>query len=51
MKVTLEQLQHTCNELENRNEIAIIEKYGRIGKFQTIAITSKNIICLYISVN
>ncbi|XP_071638120.1 odorant receptor 49b-like isoform X2 [Temnothorax longispinosus] len=38
MRFSLEQLQHACNELTNRNEIAIIEKYSRIGKFQTTAI-------------
>lgn len=43
MRFSLEQLQHACNELENRNEIAIIEKYGRIGKYQTTAILSKTL--------
>ncbi|XP_071560217.1 uncharacterized protein [Temnothorax nylanderi] len=38
IRFSLEQLQHACNELTNRNEIAIIEKYSRIGKFQTTAI-------------
>jgi len=47
MKFSLEQLQHACNELKNKNEIAIIEKYGRIGKNQTIAIMSK-ILYIYI---
>ncbi|KAL0109495.1 hypothetical protein PUN28_014512 [Cardiocondyla obscurior] len=39
MRLSLEKLQHTCNELKNEDEIAIIEKYSRIGKIQTIAIT------------
>jgi len=48
MRVSLEQLQHVCNEIKNKNEIAIIEKYGRIGKHQTRIITSKIIyICLH----
>jgi len=49
MRVSLEQLQHVCNEIKNKNEITIIEKYGRIGKHQTIIITSKYIhIYIYI---
>ena len=43
MRVSLEQLQRVCNEIKNKNEIAIIEKYGRIGKYQTRTITSKYI--------
>lgn len=41
MKFSLEQLQHIYNKLKNVNEIAIIEKYGRITKYQTITIISK----------
>lgn len=41
MRISLEQLQQTHNELENINEIAIIEKYGRIAKYEIIAIISK----------
>jgi len=41
MRVSLEQLQRVCNEIKNKNEITIIEKYGRIGKHQTRIITSK----------
>ena len=48
MRVSLEQLQRVCNEIKNKNEITIIEKYGRIGKHQTIIITSKIVyICLH----
>ena len=41
MRISLEQLQRVCNEIKNKNEIAIIEKYGRIGKHQTRIIMSK----------
>jgi len=41
MRVSLEQLQHVCNKIKNKNEIAIIEKYSRIGKHQTRKIMSK----------
>jgi len=52
MRVSLEQLQHVCNEIKNKNEIAIIEKYGHIGKHQTRIITSKsNNIYAYILMN
>ncbi|XP_011863554.1 PREDICTED: uncharacterized protein LOC105559676 isoform X2 [Vollenhovia emeryi] len=32
------QLQHICNELKDKNEIAIIEKYGYTAKCYTIAL-------------
>lgn len=41
MKYLLEELQQTVNELRNKNEIAIIEKYGYKGKRITIAIIGK----------
>ncbi|XP_025271224.1 uncharacterized protein LOC109610502 isoform X2 [Camponotus floridanus] len=39
MKNLLEQLLHTCNELSDENEIAIINEYGCNGKHYTVALT------------
>ncbi|XP_071560223.1 uncharacterized protein [Temnothorax nylanderi] len=38
VRLSLEQLQHTYNELKNGNEIAIIEKYSGIAKLYTITL-------------
>ncbi|XP_024878469.1 uncharacterized protein LOC112458884 [Temnothorax curvispinosus] len=38
VKELLIQLQHVCNELKDKNEIAIIEKYGYISKCYTVAL-------------
>lgn len=43
MKNLLEQLLHTCNELNDENEIAIINKYGCNGKNYTVGLTGKKI--------
>ncbi|KAL6260655.1 hypothetical protein P5V15_008174 [Pogonomyrmex californicus] len=48
VKLSLERLQHTCNELQNRNEIAIIEKYGNIGKLYTSSILILGIFMFFI---
>ncbi|XP_071638279.1 uncharacterized protein [Temnothorax longispinosus] len=39
VKKLLIQLQHVCNELRDKNEIVIIEKYGYIAKCYTVALT------------
>jgi len=39
----MKQLQQICNELQNKNEIAIIRGYGEKGKLQTMIITRKTI--------
>ncbi|XP_077264111.1 uncharacterized protein LOC143898473 [Temnothorax americanus] len=38
VKELLIQLQHVCNELRDKNEIAIIQKYGYIAKCYNIAL-------------
>ncbi|XP_029659942.1 uncharacterized protein LOC115233578 [Formica exsecta] len=38
LKSSLKQLQDVCNEITDKNEIAIIEKYGRKAKRITIAL-------------
>ncbi|XP_019699783.1 uncharacterized protein LOC109504422 [Harpegnathos saltator] len=43
LKYLLEKLQHICNGLEDKNEVAIIEKYGYDGKRYTTNIISKTI--------
>jgi len=37
----MEQLQNIYNGLTDKNEIAIYDKYGMIGKHTTIMFTSK----------
>lgn len=41
LKHLLEQCQHICNDLKDKNEIAIIEKYGYDGKRYTTHIICK----------
>jgi len=41
MKDLLARLQHVCNDLKERNEVKIIEKYGYNAKRYTIILTSK----------
>lgn len=41
MKDLLEQLQHIYNKLKDKNEFAIIDKYGWSVKRCTILLTSK----------
>ncbi|KAH0956383.1 Or9e1 [Eciton burchellii] len=36
----LEQLQHLCDEIKDKNEIAIIKKYGKDTKWYTMILTS-----------
>ncbi|XP_071638266.1 uncharacterized protein [Temnothorax longispinosus] len=43
VKELLIQLQHVCNELRDKNEIAIIEKYGYISKCYTVALIAFSI--------
>ncbi|XP_077264106.1 uncharacterized protein LOC143898469 [Temnothorax americanus] len=45
VKELLIQLQHVCNELRDKNEIVIIEKYGYIAKCYTVALTVAGICC------
>jgi len=40
----LEHLQHTYNELTDKNEIGILEKYGNYAKRYTIIILCKKIV-------
>ncbi|XP_019885675.2 odorant receptor 4-like [Camponotus floridanus] len=35
LKCLLEQLQNVCNELKDKNEVAIFEEYGNISKYLT----------------
>ncbi|KAH0945602.1 hypothetical protein HN011_011756 [Eciton burchellii] len=39
IKDLLQQLQHVCDKLKNKNEIAIIERYGYYAKCYTIMLT------------
>ncbi|XP_071647328.1 uncharacterized protein [Temnothorax longispinosus] len=39
MKSLMDELQHICNDLKDKNEIAIITKYGNIAKRLTAIIT------------
>jgi len=41
MKYSLDQLQHIYDELKDKNEIAIYDKYGFLAKRITINMTSK----------
>ncbi|XP_025155331.1 uncharacterized protein LOC109504421 [Harpegnathos saltator] len=43
VKCLMEQLQRICDELKDKNEIAILEKYGRDAKRYTINILCKKI--------
>lgn len=51
MKNLLEQLLHTCNELNDENEIAIVNEYGCNGKNYTVGLTSKIFSDLYVRLN
>jgi len=42
MKDLLAQLQHIYNHLRDKNEYAIVEKYGHIAKRYTVILTGKN---------
>lgn len=46
VKKLLIKLQHVCNELKDKNEIAIIEKYGYIARCYTAGLIGR-IIFLY----
>jgi len=49
VKCLLEQLQHTYNELTDKNEINILEKYGNYAKRYTIVILcKKKLLLLYV---
>lgn len=41
VKRFLEDLQHICNELKDKNEIAIIKKYGNNAKRYTAIVICK----------
>jgi len=43
MKCFMESLRNIYNSLRDKNEIAIYDKYGKIGKRITIAFISKKI--------
>ncbi|XP_025073593.1 uncharacterized protein LOC112552482 [Pogonomyrmex barbatus] len=43
VKKLLIKLQDICNELKDKNEIAIIEEYGYVAKRYTLALISKNL--------
>jgi len=47
MKCLMEQLQNTYNNLRDKNEIAIYDKYGMIGKDITIIFISKKNTCRF----
>lgn len=44
-------LHNACKELKDKNEIAIIEKYGYSGKRFTIIVISKIILFLFIYIS
>jgi hypothetical protein len=49
MKYLLEKIQDICNELNDKDEIAIIKKYGNDSKRLTFVVSCKifaNIYCL-----
>lgn len=37
------QLQHTCDQLKDEHEIAILERYNYIGRWYSVAIMSKTV--------
>ncbi|XP_039311537.1 uncharacterized protein LOC120359124 [Solenopsis invicta] len=39
VKLSLEQILHTYNELKNKNEIAILENYGKVAQLYTAVLT------------
>jgi len=43
VKSLLDQLQHICDELRDKNEIAIIKEYGRNAKRYTIILLCKTL--------
>jgi hypothetical protein len=45
----MKKLHHICKELKDENEIAIIKKYGYIGKRFTVVFTSKIIYIITIT--
>lgn len=45
MKKIIRQFQHIYDEIKDKNEIAIIEKYGDNAKRFSIALTSEIIVC------
>ncbi|XP_029678591.1 uncharacterized protein LOC115244789 [Formica exsecta] len=48
LRSSLKQLQDVCNEITDKNEIAIIEKYGRKAKHITIGLILLGICCQFI---
>lgn len=49
MKCVLVELQSVYNELKDKNEIAIIERYVTNAKRFTISITGKSILFIFIT--
>ena len=48
------QLEHICNQVKDKNEVAIIEEYNYIARRHTIILTSKKIfsdLCLQLTCN